>query len=380
MRQRFPPCGPFRCGPPWWLAGEAWTPPGDAGLHWRRMRGRFVRRMAALAAMFGLLMVLALSLALSFAGVALGIVPGPRGIWIVPALATVVGLFAAGAVLVQIALRRAASPAAELLEAIGRLAEGDYDVRVAERGVPELRRVARAFNAMAAGLGAHDRERRHLLADVAHELRTPLAVLQGNVEGMLDGIYPRDDRRLGTLLEETQILSKLIEDVRTLALAETRTLELHRELVDPACLVDDAVAAFRAAADEHGVAIVADCDVASATVFADPLRIRQVLSNLLANAIEHTLAGGEVRLRCSINRSQPDTIAISVSDTGSGIAAEDLPRIFDRFYKSRTSRGSGLGLAIAQQLVGLHGGTIGAESTLGEGTTVRFTLPMRPAG
>ncbi len=377
MRRGFPPCcPPFRAGPPWWPAGEAWPPAGEPGVHWRRVRGRFVRRMATLAATLLLLVVLAVSLALSFAGMALGVVPALRGVWIALPLVIVVGLLAAAAALARNALRRAASPAAELLEAIGRLAEGDYEVRVDERGLPELRRVARAFNEMAARLGAHDRERRHLLADVAHELRTPLAVLQGNVEGMLDGIYPRDDQHLATLAEETQILAKLIEDVRTLALAETRTLELHREVVDPACLVEDAVAAFRAAADEHGVAIVAECATGLPAVSADPLRIRQVLSNLLANAIEHTPAGGEVRVRCS-KGDEPDTIAVSVADTGSGIAPEELPRIFDRFYKSKTSRGSGLGLAIAQQLVALHGGGIGAESTLGSGTTIRFTLPVQ---
>ena len=368
-----------RHGPPWWPAGEPWPPTGDARLRWRRVRGRFVRRVAVLMFTFSVVMTLALSLALSLAGVVLGVVPFPRAIWIATAAAILFAFLCGAAAFARDAMRGAASPAAELMEGIGRLAEGDYGVRVAERGLPELRRVARAFNEMAARLGAHERERRHLLADVAHELRTPLAILQGNVEGMLDGLYARDDARLGAVLEEAQVLSKLAEDVRTLALAETRTLELHREAVDPAGLVEDAVAAFRAAADERRVALATDCAAGLAPALVDPVRVRQVLSNLLANALAHTPEGGRVRVECGPGDG-PGSVAVSVADTGSGIAPEDLPRIFDRFYKEAASPGSGLGLAIAQQLVALHGGTIGAESAPGRGTTIRFTLPASVPG
>ncbi|HEX9161222.1 MAG TPA: HAMP domain-containing sensor histidine kinase [Thermoanaerobaculia bacterium] len=210
-----------------------------------------------------------------------------------------------------------------------------------------------------------DRLRRQLMADVAHELRTPLAILQGRVEGLIDGVYPRDDQHLAELLEETQHLARLVEDLRTIANAEAGALELRKEMVEPAELIRDAAAAFG-----PGIKVNVPADLPPIDV--DPLRIREVLLNLLSNAVRHTPAGGTVSISATM---QSKGLVIKVSDNGSGIPPEELPRIFERFQKGRDSRGSGLGLAIARNLVIAHGGEIHAESIVGRGTTVTVSLP-----
>jgi signal transduction histidine kinase len=218
-----------------------------------------------------------------------------------------------------------------------------------------VRRVAGVFS-------EQSRLRRQLMTDVAHELRTPLAILQGRIEGLLDGVYPRDDERLGQLLAETQHLSRLVEDVRTLANAEAGVLELRKENVDLAELVRDAAAAIGkpvsvSAPDELFLSI-------------DPVRIREVLLNLLSNAVEHTVGAVEVTVE-ALSREA----TIRVRDHGPGIPADELPRLFERFHKGRESHGSGLGLAITRKLVVAHGGEIRVESGAGEGTTFTVSLP-----
>ena len=217
-------------------------------------------------------------------------------------------------------------------------------------------------------------QRRQLLADVTHELRTPVAVLQGNLEAMVDGVYPADAEHLGPLVEETRLLSRLIDDLRTLSLAESGVLELHREPTDLGVLLGEVVTAFRTQAERGGVHLEADVPDEIPLADIDPLRLREVLVNLTANALRHTPAGGEVRMAVA---AEAEKLRFSVADTGSGIAPEDLPRVFERFYKTANSTGSGLGLAIARNLVLAHGGEIQAESTIGGGTTIRFTLPSR---
>ena len=224
--------------------------------------------------------------------------------------------------------------------------------------VMTIRGVSRHFR-------AQDQLRRQLMADVAHELRTPLSILQGRIEGLLDGVYPRDDARMAGLLEETQHLSRLVEDLRTLANAEAGALDLRKEMVDPADLIRDAAGAF----DRK---IEVDASDEMPPIDVDPVRIREVLLNVLANADRHTPAEGKIAIH---GEMQPRKLVIRVTDTGSGIAPEDLPRIFERFHKGRDSHGSGLGLAIAKTLVVAHGGDIQVTSALGEGTTVSIALP-----
>ncbi len=224
--------------------------------------------------------------------------------------------------------------------------------------VLSIRRVASFFR-------AQDRLRRQLMADVAHELRTPLAILQGRIEGLIDGVYPRDDARLSGLLEETQHLSRLVEDLRTLANAEAGALDLRKELVDPADLIRDAAGSFDRRIDVDAPDELPLIDV-------DPVRVREILLNLLSNAVRHTPTAGTISIHAEM---QPKRLIIHVTDTGSGIAPEELPRIFERFHKGRDSHGSGLGLAIARTLVLAHGGEIHVASTVGEGTTVTISLP-----
>lgn len=221
-----------------------------------------------------------------------------------------------------------------------------------------IRRISGAF-------AEQDRLRRQLMADVAHELRTPLAILQGRVEGLIDGVYPRDERHLAELLEETRHLSRLVEDLGTLAHAEAGALELRKETVDLGDLVRDVAASL-----PRPVAVVVPPELP--TVEVDPVRIRQVLLNLLANALRHTPVEGTVAIEV---QSGPRQILVRVRDNGSGIAPEELPRVFERFQKGSDSGGSGLGLAIARKLVLAHGGDVGIESEPGKGTVVTVSLP-----
>jgi len=269
-------------------------------------------------------------------------------------------------------LRGSALPIADMMEAAGRVEAGDYSATVRETGPRELRRLARAFNAMSARLAADEAERRQLLADVSHELRTPLSVIQGNVEGILDGLYPADRAHLEPILEETQLLERLVEDLRTLSLSESGALQLHREPTDHGSLLAETVAGFRARADAAGIELSVSADDSMPTLELDQARLRQVIGNLLANALRFTPAGGSVQV--DVASARDGGVEISVTDTGSGIAADELPHIFDRFYRSADSGGSGLGLPIARSLIEAHGGTIDAESGSDTGTTVRIRL------
>jgi two-component system OmpR family sensor kinase/two-component system sensor histidine kinase BaeS len=276
------------------------------------------------------------------------------------------------ALLVGRAVRRLAAPIGDVMEAADRVAGGDYSTRVEMRGPGDVGRLAHSFNQMTERLQANETQRQALLADVAHELRTPLSVIRGNLEGVLDGVYPPDEAHLGPILEETAVMARLLDDLQTLSTAEAGVLRLHRERVDPVALAQDAAAAFRARADQGGVALDVRAPAAVPEVDVDPMRIGEVLANLLTNAIRHTPRGGSVRV---VVEPDPAGVAVAVADTGSGIDARDLPRVFDRFVKSADSGGAGLGLVIARSLVEAHGGRITAQSGPGQGTTMRFVLP-----
>jgi signal transduction histidine kinase len=247
------------------------------------------------------------------------------------------------------------------------------------------------FNDMAARLADAEAQRRRFLADITHELRTPLAVLQSGIEAQIDGIHARDEEHLASLLEEAQRLGRLVDDLHTLALADAGRIVLHREPVDPAGLVEEAVAAHAALAERKGVRLVTDLPEADAEadveaeprVDVDPTRIHQVLDNLLSNALRHTPAGGEVRVTLAPAEPGP-AVEITVVDTGPGFPADAVDQVFERFTRAADSRGSGLGLSIARDLVEAHGGTIRAwnvsEAQDGRhgGAGVGFTLPATP--
>ncbi len=266
-----------------------------------------------------------------------------------------------------------ASPVADVMEAADRVAAGDYETRVQERGPREVQRLGRAFNEMAERLGTNETRRRQLLADVTHELRTPLSVIQANLEALIDGLYPIDDAHLRPVLDETKVMARLLDDLQTLSTAEAGVLTLHREPTDPRQLIDTAVHAFTAQAEEAGVRLETRGGDSLPEIDVDRLRIGEVLSNLLSNALRHTPAGGEIVVEA---RSTEDRVEFSISDTGTGITQEHLPHVFDRFSRAPDSPGAGLGLTIAKTLVEAHGGRIRAESGPA-GTTFVFSLPVR---
>jgi two-component system OmpR family sensor kinase/two-component system sensor histidine kinase BaeS len=277
--------------------------------------------------------------------------------------------------------RRFTTPLADVMAAADAVAEGDFTVRLREEIPGEFGRLSRSFNRMTAELDRSEQQRRHLTADVAHELRTPLHIIQGNLEGVLDGVYKPTPEHISATLEETRLLSRLVDDLQTLSLAEAGQLPLHKELVQVGDLVNDVATSFTHQAAESRVELRVEISesLAGFELNIDLDRMDQVLSNLLANALRHTPTGGQVTLSA---QSLPEGIRFVVQDTGEGISAQDLPFIFDRFWKGDRSRahsqgsGSGLGLAIARQLVQAHGGTINAESQPGVGTKFLIDLPI----
>ncbi len=313
-------------------------------------------------------------------GTALGLPAGGAGGVAIVTLLGVIALLGAG--LAGRGIRGFAVPLGDLIDASGRVEAGDYAARVPERpwGPPPVRALVRAFNGMVERLQADERERRTLVADISHELRTPLAVLQGELEAMLDGVHPADGAHLLAALDETRVLTRLVDDLRTLALAEAGTLALHREPTDPALLVADVAAALRPAYAAAEVSVVVEAAAELPLLDIDPVRVREVLLNLLGNALRYAPAGTAVRVAVT-RAGDGGALRFAVSDAGPGISPELLPHVFERFAKSGESRGSGLGLAIARQLVEAHGGRIAAESSGAGGTTIWFELPMRePSG
>jgi two-component system OmpR family sensor kinase/two-component system sensor histidine kinase BaeS len=285
----------------------------------------------------------------------------------------------------SLAARRYTSPLSETMKAADALSEGDLSARVPVEGSGEFRHFTRSFNRMAEALETADQQRRELLADVAHELRTPLTVIQGNLEGLRDGVYDATPEHLALVVDETQKLSRLVDDLRLLTLAEAGQLPLDLQVLTVPQLLADVRDAFACQAHEAGIALAVDVVEPLAPLVADPQRLGQVLGNLMANALRHTPRDGKVTLGAAL--ASKSEVLLRVADTGEGIPPEDLPRIFDRFWRGdparshETGAGSGLGLAIARSLVEAHGGRIWAESpgVPGQGTTVLCVLPLSAA-
>ncbi len=272
--------------------------------------------------------------------------------------------------------RALAAPLTDLANAAHAFARRDWSRRVKVGGTEEMAAVAREFNAMADAVQSGETQRRNMMADVAHELRTPLTVLQGNLRAMLDGVYPIERKEVATLYDETRLLSRLVDDLRELALAEAGQLQLNLQTVDLGEITRAAISNFVIVADAQNVHLNTQGE--SLRVRADPDRLAQILRNLLANALRYTPNGGQISLVLEVTQDLKYA-RVTVIDSGAGIAAEDLPSLFDRFYRgdksrARTSGGSGLGLSIAKTLVEAMGGQIGVESEPGKGSRFWFTI------
>ncbi len=271
---------------------------------------------------------------------------------------------------------RFGKPLEQIFNAIDSVAEGDLSVRVPDDDSPQFQELIKRFNKMVSELERAEQQRRNLTADIAHELRTPLHIIQGNLEGIIDGVYKPTSEHINNTLDETKLLARLVNDLQTLSLAEAGQLPLHPTRFLLADLMEDLTSSFSAHAASLGISLQTNTRDSSQEIIADYDRLNQVLSNLISNAIRHTPQDGTISLE---TESTVDGIRIAVKDTGSGISAEDIPFIFDRFWrgdKSRTERvNSGLGLAIAKQLIHAHHGTIEVQSEIGGGTTFIIELP-----
>ncbi len=270
-------------------------------------------------------------------------------------------------------------PIRQVVKASAYIAGGHYQERLAADQQDEIGDLTRSFNRMAQALADTETMRQQLIADVSHELKTPLSSIKGYMEGLQDGIIPATPETFQLVHREADRLQRLVSDLQELSRAEAAQLPMDFQTTNPIELVNLAVAALRPQFDEKGIALETELPADMPPVRADRDRVRQVLVNLLGNAMQYTPSGGRVTVRLTRENS---AIRFSVRDTGVGLKAADLSRIFQRFYRvdksrSRTSGGSGIGLTIARYLVEAHGGHIGAESAgLGQGSTFHFTLPL----
>ena len=347
--------------PPWGGGRPPWT---DGPGPWRA--GGPARRFRRGA--FAVLAVVVLVIAVLSSLVA-SLVAGNRpDLWIFVSVTAVVvvGVVASGRW-----LWRYTRAIGALMDAADRVAAGDYETRVDPSSSGQLRRLGTGFNEMTERLETNERRRRELLADMAHELRTPLQVIRGSVEGMLDGLYGAHPDRLRVMLDETTLMARLLDDLRTLSMAEEGVLPLHRETMDVRVLAEEAVRSLASVASDEGVTLSLEA-VDAAPIDADPLRLAEVLQTLLWNAIRHTPRGGRVVVEVT---PAEDRVRFAVTDTGRGIAPDLLPHVFDRFTRSADTGGTGLGLAIAKRLVEAHGGTIEASQPAGGGTRIAVAIP-----
>jgi two-component system OmpR family sensor kinase len=306
-----------------------------------------------------------------------------RSIVIAALIAGVIALLIGAVLFSQIT-----APLRQLNRAANAVAHGDLSQRVVIHSKDELGELGETFNQMAVNLAKAEIQRQHLTADVAHELRTPLAAIQASLEGMLDGVLPLDNDQITTIHAETLLLNRLIEDLRLLSLAEAGQLKLECRPIDLGELIRQVAEREKSLALQRGINLSVEIQDSLPMVTIDADRIVQVLNNLVGNALRYTPQGGVISIRCTAKTGATESVEVSVTDSGAGIPADVLPNVFDRFYRAdksraRASGGSGLGLAIVRQLVEAHGGSVEAESPVFDvgmpnayGTRITFTLPL----
>lgn len=285
-----------------------------------------------------------------------------------------IAFFAIGLLVARFTFR-SFSAVGDLISSTSQLAEGDYTARVSAETSPAIRPLVDSFNEMAERLELSDELRRRLLADVGHELRTPLTIVRGELEAMADGVREINQEELRLLLDDIGDMERLLDDLRTLSTTEAGMVNLEKEPTDLAELVEDVSNRFLAQASERGVTIrTSIVDPVEASI--DPYRIGQVVSNVIANGLRAVSSGDEIVVTVAPTDLEDRSAGmIEVRDSGTGIPAERLPAVFDRFHKGADSNGSGLGLTISRDLVEAHGGTIAIASGVGSGTTVTVVLP-----
>ncbi|MGB2756589.1 MAG: HAMP domain-containing sensor histidine kinase [Acidimicrobiia bacterium] len=345
--------------PPWWPHDRPWPP-----THPPRAGGRRLTRIVAALAVLWLAV-----------GIIAGVVLGSssdrfdghtplRALG--PAIFVVVGTWFA----LRVVARQITRPAAELLDATEQIRAG-LQPHIQASGAPPVRRLTQAFNDMAEQLATTEARRKRLLADISHELRTPLTILHTGIEAQLDGVHPRDDAHLEVLLDQTNTLARLIDDISMLALVDDGRLTIHREPARLNDVIEDVVGSFAGQAATRNVTLVVAGDGGPPFSF-DPIRIRQAVANLVANALRYTPAGGQVTITATNSEGEA---SIETADTGPGVAADQMEQVFDRFVKAADSGGSGLGLAIARDLVQAHGGTLTVSNRPCGGAVFTILLP-----
>ena len=301
-----------------------------------------------------------------------------RGGFLLPLCGIPIAFMLIASIVGNFTFRKFGKPMTDIFSAIDSISEGDLSVRVPEHYPHQFGQLARRFNHMVSELERADQQRRNLTADIAHELRTPLHIIQGNLEGILDGVYQPTPAHVNNTLDETKLLARLVNDLQILSLAEAGQLPLHPTRFLPADLLQDLASSFSSQAASLGIDLTIKISDSSQEITADYDRLNQVLSNLISNALRHTPPGGRISIEIETMAGEERGARIMVKDTGAGIPAEDIPFIFDRFWRGEKSRServnSGLGLAIAKQLIHMHGGSIDAASELGKGTI--FTIEL----
>jgi len=353
-------------GPQWWPEGENWPPKGGKGSEaW----SGFGRRLFKFAMAFVFLLVVGAALVGAVIATAVaGVASGGRFAIVLATLLVLV----AGSSLLRRVIRRTWRPVRDLIGAAGRLADGDYTARVNERSSAGMRAVSSSFNSMATRLEEADEQRRQLMSDLGHELRTPLAVIRGEIEAVIDGVHDGGPEHMKSLLDEVEVLERLIEDLRILTLSEAGKLPLQTEQSDVMRVVEEVASSYRPTASGSGIEILVEALAEVPNVEIDQVRIRQALANLVVNSIRAMPAGGQITLKVEV---EEDRIRIDVIDTGPGIDPAQLDEVFGRFVKSEDSPGSGLGLSIARGLLKAHGGDLEITASGPTGTTASLWLP-----